>query len=102
MQMDKETMEYFDLVVKSLTLEDSHVLGILYEQDATAKVKAMISKNVSLQGNLSEAKFRKIVGRLQALIFVNINSDYKEHSMYITEYGLKALHQILDTMKGEV
>jgi predicted transcriptional regulator len=94
-------MEYFEHVIKSVTLEDSNVLGILYEQDATAKVKAMIGKNVLKQSGLSEAKFRKVIGRLEALTFVNINSDYKEHSIFITDYGLQALNRILDTMKGD-
>lgn len=89
---------YFDVVVASLTIEDTRVLGVLVSADATAKVKAMINKSAMDGANLSEALFRKVSTRLVALKFIEISTDYKEHAVYATPYGHAALSAVLQTM----
>lgn len=92
--------EYFHHILKSLTIEDVSILGILYDEDANSKVKAIKSPLLYGRSDTSEAKYRKVIGRLTSLNFIEINSDYKEHSLFITEYGKKALELTIENMKG--
>jgi predicted MarR family transcription regulator len=91
---------YFEHIMKSLTIEDVGILHILLEEDATAKVKSL--RNVSLyeRSQTTEAKYRKILNRLIATSFIETNTDYKEHSIFITEFGINAFEQTLENMKG--
>ena len=93
---------YFDEVVNSLTSEDTNLLGVLAERDATAKFKAMKCAHVQVIASVTEANFRNITTRLSALKFVEINTDYKEHGISITGFGLSALASVLSAMDGEV
>lgn len=92
--------QYFSDVVHSLTLEDISILGILHDQEATSKQKSIKTTTILKMSDSTEAKFRKSTDRLTALQFVISNKDYKEHGLFISEYGVQALKNILETMGG--
>lgn len=86
---------YFQEVTKSLTLNDMNVLAVLYDSEANASYKAM--KNVELleKTRLSEANYRKIIYRLAANKFVEIVNHQKFKTIYITTFGIEAIHTVL-------
>lgn len=92
--------QYFRDVVSSLTIEDIMILGILQDQDAISKQKSIKTTTILKISESTEAKFRKSMDRLTALQFVISNKDYKEHGLFISEYGVNALKNILETMEG--
>lgn len=91
--------QYFAAVVETLSIEDSTILGILHDDDANSKVKAIKVNDLWQKSGLSEAKFRKVMDRLTALRFIVFVKDYKEHSIFISDYGVEALESILKTME---
>lgn len=88
--------EYFDHVVESLNIDDISVLGILADNDATAKFKAMRKKDVFSRSGLTEAKYRKVLHRLDALNFIEVVIGGKEHKFYINDFGLFAIEKSLE------
>lgn len=90
---------YFDEVATSLTTEDTTLLGVLTDEDASAKFKAIPYRIAMEKGSLSEAILRKCIARLTALQFIIIRTDAKEHGMYITPYGQAALQKILSMVE---
>jgi RIO-like serine/threonine protein kinase len=95
-----EVASYFDEVIASLTTEDTQLLGVLLDEDATAKFKAVPYRTAMTKGKLSEAILRKSVARLTALQFIVLRTDSKEHGMFITLYGQTALQKILSMVEG--
>lgn len=87
---------YFKHIVSRLTIDEMNVLGILTDNDATATFKAMRKKEVFDRSCLSEANFRKIIYRLDAVNFIETVSGNKEHMYYITQFGLMAIDESLD------
>ena len=92
--MHKE--QYFQHVVSRLNLDEMNVLGILTDDDATATFKSMKKKELYERSGLSEANFRKIIYRLDAISFVETVTGSKEHMYYVTNFGLMAINQSLD------
>jgi hypothetical protein len=92
---------YFDEVVASLTSEDANLLGVLSEADATAKLKALNARTAQETAGLTEAKFRKITTRMNALKFTEVSTDYKEHALFLTPYGMAALATVIQTLTSE-
>lgn len=86
---------YFDAVVNSLTLDDLNILGILVDNDATAKFKAIKNNTVCEKSGLSNANFRKTLYRLTANCFIKTATGNKEHLIYVTDFGQKALQKSL-------
>ena len=83
--------DYFENVVRKLTIEDLSVLGWLLEEDATAVFKAIKRSNVSEAIDLSATSFRKTLGKLEAIDFIGMVTSAKEHKMYLTEFGQQAV-----------
>lgn len=92
--------KYFQHVIESLTMEDVYLLGILQDYDAVSKQKSIKNSKVLELSNNSEAKYRKTIDRLSALQFVVLVKDYKEHTIYISEYGTLALSEVIKSMEG--
>lgn len=89
--------DYFQHVASCLTMDDLKVLGVLYDNDATAGYSAMKNADVLSATKLSEATYRRIVYRLSANKFVEIVTQQKMHMLYITQFGTSAINT---TMKG--
>lgn len=85
--------QYFDHILSRLTLDEMGILGVLLDYDATATFKAMKKKILFEHGGLSEANFRKIIYRLDALNFIETVSGNKEHMYFITGYGKNAMEK---------
>lgn len=83
--------DYFQHVANSLTHDDMKVLGILFDNEATAGFKAMKNADVLPATQLSEATYRRVVYRLSANKFVEIITQQKMHMLYITEFGMNAI-----------
>lgn len=90
--------QYFYDVVSSLSIEDMNVLGVLYDNDATATFKSMMTTQVSEGSGLSEATYRKIIYRLIGNKFIQVVTLKRQHSMFITQYGIQALKTSLKEM----
>ncbi|TVY09943.1 hypothetical protein [Paenibacillus cremeus] len=83
--------QYFKDVVGELSIDDMNFLGVLYDNDATAGFKAMTHSVVMDKVGLSEATFRKVVYRLVANKFISTVPNKRQHSVYLTHYGIAAL-----------
>lgn len=92
--------DYLNEIISNLTIEDINLLGILQAEDASTKQKSIRLQSVFAKCETTEAKFRKLIDKLSALKFVTINKDYKEHRLFISDYGVIALNNILQTMEG--
>lgn len=86
---------YFTEILSSLSNDDLRILGILNDEDASVKFKAIKKKSISEMSKLTEANFRKVIYRLEAIKFINVVTGQKEHKLYITEFGQKALFDSL-------
>lgn len=82
---------YFYDIVNSLSFDDLVILGILNDNEAEMKFKAITKGEISDHGKLSDAKLRKSLYRLEIAKFIEIVKDNKEHSVFITPIGQRAL-----------
>ena len=82
---------YFNVIINNLTFDEVAILSILSDKDATAVFKAMKRSAVAKESELSEAVFRKVIGKLTATHLVDTVITGKEHRVYLTDYGCKAL-----------
>ncbi|WP_299831288.1 hypothetical protein [uncultured Metabacillus sp.] len=87
--------DYFSYILSNLSLNELSVLGILSDNQANLVFKSMKKKTIQDLSQLSTAKFRKSLDRLEANRFIEIVTNEKEHKIYITEYGQIALNQSL-------
>ncbi|PGQ88324.1 hypothetical protein [Priestia megaterium] len=85
--------DYFEEVMRKLTIEDVGILGWLFHNEATAVFKAIKKSNVADAVNYSTASFRKTLSKLEAIHFVGTVTGAKEHKLYLTEYGQQAVQQ---------
>lgn len=86
---------YFHHIVSKLSYDEMSVLGYLSDNLADAMFKSIKKKDVQNEINLSTANFRKALYRLEANRFIEINSNSKEHRLFITEFGQLALNEQL-------
>lgn len=87
---------YFNYIASRLDLDELKVLGTLHDNDATAIYKGIFKKTLQEKCDLSDAIFKKILTKLSARSFVEIESSTKNHKLYITDYGLSALSKSLE------
>lgn len=92
--------QYFYDVVDSLSMEEMSVLGILYDNQATVTFKSMNTTDVAGRCSLSDATYRKIMYRLSGNRFIELVKMKRQHSMYITHYGIEALRKSLNEELG--
>lgn len=87
---------YFLSIVESLSLEEIEILNMLTCKESTSKYSAQVKREVFKNSKLSEANFRKIVNRLEAMNYIEVASGSKEHLLYVTEYGQMAIQTIFE------
>jgi len=92
--------QYFDDVVTSLSVDDLSFLGTLFENDATAGYKSIKTNTLQEYTGLTEATYRKVMYRLVANKFINLVALNRQHSLYISQYGLQALSKSIPSLKG--
>jgi RIO-like serine/threonine protein kinase len=83
--------QYFDDIVNNLTIDEMTILGILYSNEANAAFKATRKEHLQKDSELTEAKFRKSIQRLDAIKFIDISTLNKEYRYFITSYGHQAV-----------
>lgn len=88
--------DYFQNIVNNLTLDDMNVLGILIDNEATATFKSMRKKDIFERSGLSEANYRKVIYRLDAINFIETVIGNKEHMLFITNFGIMAVEKSLE------
>jgi predicted transcriptional regulator len=86
--------QYFNDILQSLSNDDVEVMTLLDDQKSNTKFKAIKKKYVFELSGLSEALFRKVIYRLQAIRFIEIVYGGKEHKIILTEFGQKAIGQL--------
>lgn len=89
-----DTSTYFEHIVENLDSQEINILQILVRENATAKYKALSNLKLIQMSELSEAKFRTVITRLNAVRFVEVNAASKVHAHYINGFGLKALSML--------
>ncbi|MFO1442824.1 hypothetical protein KDN24_06300 [Bacillus sp. Bva_UNVM-123] len=82
---------YFEEIVASLSVEDLKILSALNDNEAEVKFKAIKKSSLCEISKLSIANFRKSLYRLEIAKFIEIATGQKDHKVYITNYGIKAL-----------
>ncbi|WP_165571653.1 hypothetical protein, partial [Cytobacillus praedii] len=82
---------YFCEIVSSLSIDDLSILGVLNDNEAEIKFKAIPKVIVLEESKLTDANFRKSLYRLEIAKFIEIIKDHKSHSLIITPFGQKAL-----------
>jgi hypothetical protein len=87
---------YFTSIVDRLTLDDIEVLNTLTSKEALNRFSAKTKQEILQHSGLTEAKFRKCIYRLDAINFIEIFTGNREHLIYVTEYGLKAIQYIIE------
>ncbi|MCA1233343.1 hypothetical protein LBW83_17170 [Bacillus velezensis] len=87
---------YFDSVIDNLTRNDLYILGLLSDEGVDLKFKSIRKKTIQEKTQLTDATFRKSIDRLEALQFINIVKNSKEHTVFITQYGQEALRYQLE------
>lgn len=88
-------MNYFEEIVSSLTFNDMKVLGYLSDNEADAKFKAIKRESLRTSLEMQLAEFRKSICRLEVTRLVVVDTDQKEHRIYLTSLGRKALFSSL-------
>lgn len=83
--------QYFDYIIKHLTIEEMAILACLKDNNSTAAFKSSKRSDVSEATELSIALFRKAVGKLISTRLIDVVSGGREQKIFLTEYGLKAL-----------
>lgn len=79
-----------------MSLESLAILVILNDEGIDAKFKAMNHDDLREKTELSIAKFREQIYRLEALNFVEVVRDNSKKSLFITGYGITAVQQALE------
>jgi hypothetical protein len=87
---------YFQDVVNELGIEELHLLGFLYDNEATVGFKALKKEVVMQQANLSEAVYRRIIGRLSIAKFIESVNQSKHSALFVSEYGVAAIQKSLN------
>lgn len=82
--------EYFQTVVSRIKSEDITLLNILAKEGSIAAYKAIPRSRLMDLSELSDANFRKVLQKLQALCFIEIENSAKESEIYLTAYGQQA------------
>lgn len=91
---------YFSYVVSNLAFEEVSILGILIDKDSTAPFKSITRESLLNSSGLTLARFRKVINNLTSSHLVEVVTGGKEHRMYITEYGMKAIQESLKEVEG--
>lgn len=86
--------EYFDYIIKHLTIEEMQILAYLKDTDATIAFKSIKRTEILQATELSIAHFRKAIGKLVSTCLIDVVTGSKEQKVFLTEYGLKAIKPI--------
>jgi RIO-like serine/threonine protein kinase len=87
--------EYFKDIVLNLSPEDLTIISVLNEKEAKAPFKAVRSQLVHQTCGLTESKYRRSISKLISLLLISSKTERKEHSLYITHYGLLAMDTLM-------
>jgi RIO-like serine/threonine protein kinase len=89
-------MDYFSEIIDGLKQEDLLILNELYTNESTCNYKSITKQTLSESITLSTAIYRKTLGRLETLKLINITTGSKNHSVYLTDYGMEAINLITE------
>lgn len=81
----------FNDLVSNLTIDDMVVLGYLSDEKIDTVYKSIRKKLIKEETKMTTATFNRVLLRLEAIKFIGVDKSSKEHKVYITEYGEKAL-----------
>lgn len=87
---------YFQSIVDRLTLDEIELMNYLSKGESNSRLSAKMKRDVFEESKLSEAKFRKIINRLEAMNFIEIVVGSKDHFIFVNEYGQNAIQYIYD------
>lgn len=100
--MEKTSNEYFDMVLKNLTSQDFELLAFLTNNSVSNPLFSKSREEIMSETGLSKAIFRKIITRLEALLFIETVSAGRELNYFITPHGLEAYRQLeLEVLKKQ-
>ncbi|MGG3987494.1 hypothetical protein [Bacillus smithii] len=89
-------MDYFQTVLNNLTEEDIVLLNALHENNSYSKYTAIDKFFFLEQLNISVSIFRKSITKLESLCFVEIVNGKRKHMYFLSEFGEKAIQNIIE------
>lgn len=87
---------YFTSVIGHLSLEEIELLNLLTSSESTNRYSAQTKKELLQKSKLTEANFRKIMTRLEAMNLIEIVTGNKDHLVFVNEYGQNAIQYIYE------
>lgn len=87
---------HFLSLIERLTLEEIELLNYLISKEATNRFTAQTKKEIFSVFNLTEAKFRKILCRLEAMNFIEIVAGSRDRFVYANEYGMEVIQKVYE------
>lgn len=81
---------YFDTIVKSLTIDDLAILATLEQGDSNLSFKSFTRDQIMKQTHLTIFKLKKALTRLSAQALIEEVSNSRLKSYYLTDFGLAA------------
>lgn len=92
-------MVHFDVIVKRLSRDDLEVMNTLLTYDATNKYQSMDKTKIISETGISQYGLRKVIERLEMLMFIEVTKANRFHHFYLTEYGLMAINKITERVE---
>ena len=90
---------YFSTLIDRLSIHEIEFLNYLTSNEATNRFSAITRKSIVNHVQATDAQFRKITNRLEALNFIEIVSGQREHLIYVTKFGQQAIQTIYERGK---
>lgn len=86
-------VNYFHSIVKSTSLDELQILGLLNDQDATETFKAISKREVMELLNFKRTKAQTLFSILESKNFITVVRDANMHKLIINEFGQVALEE---------
>lgn len=86
--------DYYQKVVNHLTTWDFDLLAFLATNAAVKPMDAKNKQEIIDATHFTSAMFRKIITRLETLLFIESVREGKSYAFYLTEYGIKAFNEL--------
>lgn len=89
-------MVHFEEIIKRLSRDDLLVLNALFTNDAINKFQSMDKTEIKIKTGISDYSLRKVIERLEMLVFIEITKTNRFHHYYLTEYGSMAISKLVE------
>jgi predicted transcriptional regulator len=89
-------MNHFDAIVKRLSRDDLLIMNILLSKDSINKFQSLDKSQITTESGIGEYALRKVIERLELLMFIEVTKLNRFHHFYLTDYGVMAIQKITE------